>query len=364
MPLTSLSICIPTYNFGQFIGETLESIVCQLNDGVEIIVLDGASTDNTSDVVRQFQENRPNLKYFRLDQKGGIDRDMAKSVELAIGEYCWLFSSDDVMSQGAIAKILTQIKHGHDLYLCKHINCSFNMEHLFEYPVLKTNEKLEFNLADQVDRRRYFELAQTTEAFFSFMGGIIIKKSKWDSVQMNEAFVGSCWGHVARIFELMPTGLTLKYLPEPLLLKRSDNDSFLVKGRAHRIGITVNGYLRIGSHFFGAHSLEFYNIRRVLKNEKPVVVFFHIRSLIEPGDIEELRLLNELFNKCYSGSDTADRFSRWVFGSDLLSTFYRILFRPLLSSLYKYNFFRIAKQWVCERLSENYMDVSNQKFNK
>lgn len=47
-----LSICMPTYNFGKFIGETLESIMKQIPDGVEIVVLDGGSTDNTCDVVK------------------------------------------------------------------------------------------------------------------------------------------------------------------------------------------------------------------------------------------------------------------------------------------------------------------------
>ena len=87
-----LSVCIPTYNFGRFIGETLESIVRQATEEVEIVVLDGGSTDNTTEVVEGFRDAFPRLRYYRQDFKGGIDRDMAKSVELARGEYCWLFS--------------------------------------------------------------------------------------------------------------------------------------------------------------------------------------------------------------------------------------------------------------------------------
>jgi predicted GTPase len=36
-----LSVCIPTYNFGRFIGETIDSIVRQATEEVEIVVLDG-----------------------------------------------------------------------------------------------------------------------------------------------------------------------------------------------------------------------------------------------------------------------------------------------------------------------------------
>ena len=92
-----LSICMPTYNFGKVIGATLENITSQMTGSVEIVIVDGASTDNTAEVVRGFQERFPNIIYHRLQRRGGIDQDMAKSVELARGEYCWLFSSDDLM---------------------------------------------------------------------------------------------------------------------------------------------------------------------------------------------------------------------------------------------------------------------------
>jgi len=76
-----LSICIPTYNFGEFIGTTLESIIKQATAEVEIVVLDGGSTDNTREVVHSFQQRFPRLSYHRLEKRGGIDRDMAKAVE-------------------------------------------------------------------------------------------------------------------------------------------------------------------------------------------------------------------------------------------------------------------------------------------
>ena len=68
-----LSICMPTYNFGRFIGEALDSIMKQATDEVEIIVLDGASTDNTLDVVRSFQARFPRIYYHCLSRRGGID---------------------------------------------------------------------------------------------------------------------------------------------------------------------------------------------------------------------------------------------------------------------------------------------------
>ena len=46
-----LSICIATHNRADYIGETLDSIIPQLTDEVEIVVVDGASTDATRTVM-------------------------------------------------------------------------------------------------------------------------------------------------------------------------------------------------------------------------------------------------------------------------------------------------------------------------
>src|SRR6266478_6908331 len=82
-----LSICMATHNRGRLIGETLASIVPQLSDATELLVVDGASTDDTQRVVESCFESRANCRYIRLAEKGGVDRDYARSVELARGEY-------------------------------------------------------------------------------------------------------------------------------------------------------------------------------------------------------------------------------------------------------------------------------------
>jgi glycosyltransferase involved in cell wall biosynthesis len=62
-----LSICIATYNRANYISETLNSIVAQLLDNVEVVIVDGASTDNTKEVVSIFVDKYPNFKYYLLE---------------------------------------------------------------------------------------------------------------------------------------------------------------------------------------------------------------------------------------------------------------------------------------------------------
>lgn len=306
--IPKLSICIPTYNFGAFIGETLKSIVNQAPAGLEIVVVDGASTDDTRQVVSDWQKKFPSIRYFCLDRRGGIDRDMAKSVELANGEYCWLFSSDDIMKPGALELILGEIKSGLDVYLAGITLCDLSMRPIVDHKISRLTAPASFDLADREQRLEYFNLAETTTALFSFMGSIIIKRARWNEVPINEEFVGSCWAHVARIFSLIPTGLTVRYLAKSLLDKRGENDSFMDKGIVHRFGIAVDGYHRLGATFFGPVSPEAFHIRRVVRNEFSPRVLLHFKmESIRTHRYEDLSLLKKLVDKLYDDPSFVNR---------------------------------------------------------
>lgn len=303
-----LSICIPTYNFGRFIGETLDSIIRQATEQVEILVVDGASTDDTEEVVRERQVRFPAIRYHRLEKKGGIDRDMAKSVGLARGEYVWLFSADDWMAEGALKRVLDETRLGLDLYLCGFTLCDFDMHPRKPHPILDAPDGSVYDLGDPRDRKGYFERGLTTTAFFSFMSSLVIRKEKWDCAKMDDLFVGSCWDHVARLFRLVPGGLRVKYLSGTYILKRDDNDSFSERGIARRVGIAIEGYHRLANAFFGTESAEARHIRRVLKNEYPLLNLLYIKSRTSESHIaEDMEFLHGLVAKLYLDGEPADR---------------------------------------------------------
>ena len=104
-----LTICIATYNRADHIAETMESIIPQLSDDVELLVVDGASTDNTEEIVRPYADHDQRIRYVRLAKKGGVDQDYCKSVELARGKYCWLFTYDDLIKPGSVAAVLAAV---------------------------------------------------------------------------------------------------------------------------------------------------------------------------------------------------------------------------------------------------------------
>ena len=101
-----LSICIATFNRGDFIVQTLDSIVGQLTDSTELIVVDGASPDGTEAVMQTYCAAHPEVRYVREPVNSGIDRDYDKAVGYAVGEYCWLMTDDDLMVEGAVARVV------------------------------------------------------------------------------------------------------------------------------------------------------------------------------------------------------------------------------------------------------------------
>src|SRR5262249_16202475 len=68
-----LSICITTLNRAKFIGPSLESMLSQITDDCEIIVLDAASTDETERVVSEYASRSDRLRYIRQSTNNGWD---------------------------------------------------------------------------------------------------------------------------------------------------------------------------------------------------------------------------------------------------------------------------------------------------
>ncbi|HUP77126.1 MAG TPA: glycosyltransferase, partial [Pirellula sp.] len=301
------------------------SIISQANERVEIVVCDNASEDDTRDVVEKFRRSFPALVYFRQRENVGADRNYLKSVELASGDYCWLFGSDDVLKEHAIVRVLRELDSGLDVYLCGLTLCSRDMTPICDHRVSRIDTDAVYDLGSAMERIKYFELALSTTALFSFLGSLIIKRSKWDEVSIDEErFIGTLWSHAAKVFGMIPQGLKLKYLREPQLFKRGENDSFLDKGMAHRINISVRGYQMMGDLFFGPGSDESRHIRRVLKLEWPLVAFIGLQRQCK-GNMKEAGDLQRVFQACYSGPELLDRFRNLVFHSGLLSCLYVLM---------------------------------------
>lgn len=314
--MTKLSICIPTYNFGKFIGQTLDSIIANLADGVEVVILDGGSTDDTAGIVAQKANGINQIHYYRQDHRGGIDRDISRVVSLSTGEYCWLFSADDIMKPGAVNTLLNAFSSNCDVYLCEHTLCTFDLEPIVEYPIFNSfSSPVTFDLARAEDRKRYFRDARTSEAFFSFLSGPIFKRAVWDrGAGIPDSFYETCWALAGRLLSMVPDGLVVHFLAENLIYKRGENDSFLDRGIVHRLHISVDGFSHIAETIFGRNSEETFHIRRVIRSERTLLLLFLLKlQVITSPENEDIAEMYAIVSRHYSNAGICNRIKYVIF---------------------------------------------------
>ena len=264
----TLSIAIPVYNFADMIPATLESLIPQAKIyNIEIMIFDGCSTDNTQLIIQSYQKKYPLIRYIKALNKGGIDVDMAKTVDLARGKYCWLFSGDDICVDGSISFILSIIeKHEPDLILGRHNECNKNMEVQSQWPILDIKKDRIFNLNKKEDRSLYLEKALTSEAFFSFMTGLIINRQTWLQGILHDNLKKSNWAHVARLWALIDSPFILYYSDRIIVNRRGENDSFSNNGMLERLKIQIID-LQKAVKTVSSNNEIIKTLKRVIKNE-------------------------------------------------------------------------------------------------
>ena len=113
-----LSICIPTFNRSEFLKDCLKSITTQvssINDDVEIVVSDNASTDDTMKIVEEAKK-LCHIRYIRNHSNIGAARNILKMVrENAEGDFCWILGDDDLIKPGGVLSIFNAVKEHSDL---------------------------------------------------------------------------------------------------------------------------------------------------------------------------------------------------------------------------------------------------------
>ncbi|MDB4291346.1 glycosyltransferase [Cyclobacteriaceae bacterium] len=89
-----ISIIIPTYNHGQYIGRALNSVLEQTYQNFEIIVIDNNSIDNTGSILSKY-ESEQRVRIFKISNHGVIAKSRNKGIEYANGEWIAFLDSDD-----------------------------------------------------------------------------------------------------------------------------------------------------------------------------------------------------------------------------------------------------------------------------
>lgn len=97
-----VTIVTPSYNQGQYLGETIESILDQQYSNLEFIIIDGGSTDGSIDVIKRFEKY---LSYWVSEKDRGQTHAINKGFRIATGEIVNWINSDDLLESEALENI-------------------------------------------------------------------------------------------------------------------------------------------------------------------------------------------------------------------------------------------------------------------
>jgi glycosyltransferase involved in cell wall biosynthesis len=216
-----LSICIATYNRSKYIVHTIRAILDGLPNGVEVVIVDGASQDDTEQVVAPFVRSNEAIRYFREARNSGVDRDFDKAVGYARGAHCWLMSDDDILIPGAVARVLDELESPVDLLVVNSQIRTVDLSAELSPRIL------------EITSDRYYD-AESRDSFLgdvgdylSFIGGVVIRRDIWLERE-RERYFGSLFIHVGVIFQAPLS--RIKVLAEPLILIRLGNAMWTSRG--------------------------------------------------------------------------------------------------------------------------------------
>lgn len=97
-----ITVITPSFNQGQYIEETILSVIRQDYPNLEYIIIDGGSTDNTVEIIKKYQ-NR--IHYWVSEKDSGQSNAINKGLRKATGEIINWINSDDQLQPGALSII-------------------------------------------------------------------------------------------------------------------------------------------------------------------------------------------------------------------------------------------------------------------
>ncbi|MGC9504076.1 glycosyltransferase family 2 protein [Baaleninema sp.] len=107
--MPKVSVCIPTYNRAHYLTYAVNSVLGQTYTDFELIICDDASTDNTPEVVSQWDD--PRIRYIRHPQNIRRSPNMRSGFKAAVGEYFIKFDDDDALCPEFLEKTVAVLEN-------------------------------------------------------------------------------------------------------------------------------------------------------------------------------------------------------------------------------------------------------------
>lgn len=122
-----ISIITITYNAAQWLERTMLSVLAQTSKDYEYIIVDGASTDDTVDIIKRLEPQFKGRLSWHSEPDKGLYDAMNKGIERAVGEYVWFINAgDEIYAPETLAHVVAAAAEDTDIVYGK--ACIVNAE--------------------------------------------------------------------------------------------------------------------------------------------------------------------------------------------------------------------------------------------
>lgn len=142
-----ISVIIPIYNHGKFVGRAIQSILDQSFKDFEIVITNDGSTDNTLSEINKFKD--PRIKLFNFEKNRGMGMAMNNCIKNSSGEYIASLNADDISAPDRLAK-QSQFLDSH-----KNIGAVFSYANIIDDNDAKVNDHVFYKTFRQKNRSRH-----------------------------------------------------------------------------------------------------------------------------------------------------------------------------------------------------------------
>ncbi|MFW2177029.1 MULTISPECIES: glycosyltransferase family 2 protein [unclassified Moraxella] len=227
-----ISILIPVYNVADYVTECMQSILAQIDERANVILMNDGSTDNSREVIEAFSSH-PQVTIHDAPHNRGLSATRNALLPFATGEYVWFIDSDDVMHEGAYAKIIERLTDEPvDVLFGDYIAWRGN------YRRTKRSFEGRANHVFHNDNESFFRNLVATNS--NFVWCKIYKKSVIDNISYQ---VGKKFEDIYYMADLAEFCQTYSYLKYPLIDYREREGSIVKSMDKQYVDDFLGGYL-------------------------------------------------------------------------------------------------------------------------
>ncbi len=115
--MPKVSICIPAYNYADYLKDAIASALSQTFDDFELLIVDNCSTDGTRDVAEHYRRRDGRIVYHCNEANIGLVGNLNRCLELATGEYIKFLCADDLLLPTCLERMVEVLDRNPDVSL-------------------------------------------------------------------------------------------------------------------------------------------------------------------------------------------------------------------------------------------------------